>query len=56
VVGRVVAQPLVEGGERVVAREHLVRGKHLPLLGVEQEHEPEYHGEEGPVDLVGVVS
>ena len=37
----VLAQPLVQAGERIVAQERLVLGQHVPLLGVEQEHEPQ---------------
>ena len=51
----VLAQPLVEAGERVVAQERLVLGQHVPLLGVEQEDEPQDHREQRVVDLVGVL-
>ena len=52
---RVFAQPLVEAGERVGAEEGLVLREHVPLLGVEQEHEPQHDGEQPTVDLVGVL-
>ena len=52
---RVFAQPFVEAGERVGAEEGLVLRQHVPLLGVEQEHEPQHDGEQAPVDLVGVL-
>ena len=51
----VLAQALVEAGERVVAQERLVLGQHVPLLGVEQEDEPQDDGEQRAVDLVGVL-
>ena len=51
----VLAQALVEARERVVPQERLVLGQHVPLLGVEQEDEPQDHGEQRPVDLVGVL-
>jgi hypothetical protein len=37
---------------RVVLPERLVRRQHLALLGVEQEHEPEDHGEQRAIHLV----
>ena len=52
---RVFAQPFVEAGEGVGAEEGLVLRQHVPLLGVEQEHEPQHDGEQAPVDLVGVL-
>ena len=52
---RVFAQPFVEAGEGVGAEEGLVLREHVPLLGVEQEHEPQHDGEQAPVDLVGVL-
>ena len=55
VEGVVLAQPLVQPRERVVAQERLVLGQHVALLGVEQEHEPQDHGEQRAVDLVGVL-
>ena len=51
----VLAQALVEARERVVAQERLVLGQHVPLLGVEQEDEPQDDGEQRAVDLVGVL-
>ena len=53
--GRVLAQPLVEAGERVVAREGLSLGQQVPLLGVEQEDEPQDDGEQRVVDVVGTL-
>ena len=53
VQGRVLAQPLVEAGQRVVAREGLPRRQQVPLLGVEQEDEPQDDGEQRVVDVVG---
>ena len=55
VAGVVLAQALVQSRERVVAQERLVLREHVALLGVEQEHEPEDHGQQRPVDLVGVL-
>ena len=52
---RVFAQPFVEAGEGVGAEKGLVLRQHVPLLGVEQEHEPQHDGEQPPVDLVGVL-
>ena len=51
----VLAQALVEARERVVAQERLVLGQHVPLFGVEQEHEPQDDGEQRAVDFVGVL-
>ena len=51
----VLAQALVQARERVVAQEGCVLGQHLALLGVEQEHKPEDHGQQRPVHLVGVL-
>ena len=51
----VLAQALVQARERVVAQERLVLRQHVPLLGVEQEDEPQDDGEQRAVDLVGVV-
>ena len=51
------AQPLEERHQRVVLDERLVLvGQQVPLLGVEQEDEPENHGEQGAIDLVRVLS
>ena len=52
----VLAQALVQAGEGVVAREHLAAGQQVPLLGVEQEDEPQDDGEEGVVNVVGTLS
>ena len=51
----ILAQPLVEAGERVVAQERLVLRQHVPLLGIEQEHEPQDDGEQRAVDFVGML-
>ncbi len=51
----VLAQALVEARRGVVAQEGLVLGQHVPLLGVEQEDEPQEDGEQRPVDLVRVL-
>ena len=52
--GGVLPQAPVESHEGVVALEGLVLRQHVPLFGVEQEHEPQVHGEQGVVDAVGV--
>ena len=52
---RVLAQSLVQAGERVVAREGLVIGQQVAFLGVEQEDEPQDDGEQGVVDVVGTL-
>ncbi len=40
---------------RVIAQERLVLGEHVPLFGVKHEDEPQDHGEQRAVDLVGVL-
>ncbi len=49
----VLAQALVQAGERVVAHERLAVRQQVALLGVEQEHEAQDDGEQGVVDVVG---
>ena len=53
--GGVGPQPLVEACDRVGAEEHFVLGQHVAFFGVEEEHEPQHHGEQALVDLVGVI-
>ena len=50
----VFAQALVETGERVVTDEGLVLRQHAALLGVEEEDEAQYHGEQTAVDVVAI--
>ena len=53
--GRVLAQALVEAGQRVVAREGLARGQEVALFRVEQEDEPQDDREQRVVDVVGTL-
>ena len=48
-------QPREQAGDRIVLDEQVVGRKHLPLFGVEQEHEPHQHGEQPFVDLVRAI-
>ena len=54
VQGGVLAHSLVEARHRVGAQEDLALGQHVAFLGVQQEHEAQHHGEQAPVDLVGI--
>lgn len=54
-VGRVLAQAIVETCERVEAQEGVFLRQHLPLLRVEQEHESQHDREQSAIDLVGIV-
>ena len=51
----VLAQPLVKARERVVTLERLPLGEHVPLFRVQEKDEPQDHGQERAVDLVGMV-
>ena len=51
----VLAQPGVQGGERVAPGERRLAGQHVAFLGVEEEHEAQQHGEQAAVDEVGVL-
>ena len=53
--GGVLPQALVQSHEGVVALEGLVFRQHVPLFGVEQEHEPQVHGQQCVVDAVGII-
>ena len=50
----ILAEPLVEPGERVVAHEGLVLGQHAAFLGVQQKNQAQDHGEQPTVDVVAV--
>ena len=50
----ILAQPLVEAGERVVTREVLVVRQHAAFLGVEQKYQAQDDGEQAAVDVVAV--
>ena len=54
--GRILAQALVETGERVVACEGLAVRQQVAFLGVEQEDEPQDDGQQRVVDIVGTLS
>ena len=51
---RILAQALVEAGQRVVAREVLVVRQHATFLGVEQKDQAQDDGEQAAVDVVAV--
>jgi hypothetical protein len=51
----ILAEALIEAGERVEAQERLILRQHVPLLGKEQEHEPQDDSEQGSVDFVGML-
>ena len=50
----ILAQALVEAGERVVAREVLVLRQHAAFLRVEQEDQPQDDGQQAAIDVVAV--
>ncbi|MFT3879466.1 MAG: hypothetical protein QM703_07380 [Gemmatales bacterium] len=52
----ILLQAFIQPGDGIVLEVHLIIRHQAAIFGIEQEHQPQQHGQQAEVDLVGVVT